>query len=129
MDSWKVLKVERNSIDLQSVERISLQLKCVCRIELRSLYLNRAINGGDVFLGEKTRMSSHDAVDQVVSLSSQAEDSPASVAVTYGADSAVLGVKLLGASKDLWLTLLSAVFSQKALEVNLTEGFSFESVK
>ena len=129
MDSWKVLKVERNSVDLQSVECVSLQLKCVCRIELRSLYLNRDINGGNIFFSEKTRMSSNNTVDQVVSFRSQAEDSPASVAVAHGADFAVLGAKLLGASKDLWLTLLSAVSSQKALEVNLPEGFSFESVK
>ena len=129
MDSWKVLKVERNSVDLQSIECKSLQLKGVRRIEFWSLYLNGDINGGDIFLGEKTRMSSHDAVDQVVPFRCQAEDSPASVAVAYGADFAVLVAKLLGAGEDLWLTLLSAVPCQEALEVNLTEGFSFEGVK
>lgn len=73
-------------------------------------------------------MASNDAVDEAVSFGSQAEDSPASVAVTYSSDFAVLGAELLSAGKDLWLSLFSAMSSKEAFEVYLAPCFSFESV-
>ena len=128
MNSREVLKIERNSVDVQSVESICLQLKRVSRDELRSLHLDRDIDGGDVFFGKKTGMASDDAVDQIVAFGSQAEDCPASVAVAYCTDFVVLGAELLGAGEDLWLPSFTRVSSKEACEVEFGPGFSFESV-
>ena len=73
-------------------------------------------------------MASGDAVNQIVPFGSQAEDSPASIAVANGSDFAVLGAELLGAGEDLWLPLFTRVSSKEACEVEFGPGFSFESV-
>ena len=52
MNSREVLKIERNSVDLKAVEGISLQLQRVRWIELRSLHLDRDINGRYIFFGK-----------------------------------------------------------------------------
>ena len=128
MNSREVLKVERNSVDLHSVECISLQLKRVRWVELRGLHLDWDVDGRYVVFGKQTGMASDDTVDDAVSFGSQAKDRPASVAVPYAADFAVLRAEFLGAGEDLWLPLFAAMSSKEACEVEFGPGFSFQSV-
>lgn len=129
LHAGKVLIVEHHSVLLQGLPCVLFQLSRIRFIDLRGLDLNGHCSFVDVVLREQAWMSGYDAIHQTIELSrGQTEANPASIAIPYGADFAVFAAEFAGASEDLRLPDVSRVATDEAVEVNLVECCSFQSV-